>query len=89
MTEAVLELIQPTRQPSQQRPRVPVEHRAAAYSHSVNRTMSSISITHGFPRESYDLTKSYLVSRVRNALSTEGGDAPGWQGAKSENIGNI
>jgi hypothetical protein len=30
-----------------------------------------------------------LVSRVRNALSTEGGDAPGWQGAKSENIGNI
>jgi hypothetical protein len=30
-----------------------------------------------------------LVSRVRKALSTEGGDAPGWQGAKSENIGNI
>ena len=30
-----------------------------------------------------------LVSRVRNTLSTEGGDAPGWQGAKSENSGTI
>jgi indole-3-glycerol phosphate synthase len=29
------------------------------------------------------------VSRVRNPLRTEGGDAPGWHGAKSENIGNI
>ena len=31
MTEAVLELIQPPRQPSQQRPRVPIEHCGAAY----------------------------------------------------------
>jgi hypothetical protein len=30
-----------------------------------------------------------LVCRVRNPLSTEGVDASGWQGAKSENIGNI
>jgi hypothetical protein len=30
-----------------------------------------------------------LVSRVRNPLCTEGGDAPGWQGAKSENTGSI
>jgi hypothetical protein len=29
------------------------------------------------------------VSRVRNPLSTEGGDVPGWQGAKSENTGSI
>jgi hypothetical protein len=35
------------------------------------------------------MAEEALVSRVRNALSTEGGDAPGWQGAKSENIGNI
>ena len=59
MTEAVLELIQPPRQSSQQRPRVPVEHCGAAYSYSRNRTMSSNLITRGFPRESYDLTKSY------------------------------
>jgi len=59
MTEAVLELIQPSRQASQQRPRMPIEHRRAAYRNSTERTMSSISITHGFPRESNDLTKSY------------------------------
>ena len=59
MAEAVLELIQPPRQSSQQRPRVPVEHCGAAYSYSWNRTMSSNLITRGFPRESHDLTKSY------------------------------
>src|SRR5207237_3706840 len=52
MTEAVLELIQPPRQASQHRPRVPIEHWASAYSHSANSTMSSIPITRGFPRES-------------------------------------
>jgi hypothetical protein len=31
MAEAVLELIQPARQPSQKRPGVPIEHRRAAY----------------------------------------------------------
>jgi hypothetical protein len=30
-----------------------------------------------------------LVSRVRDPLSTEAGDAPGWQGAKTKDIGNI
>jgi hypothetical protein len=59
MTEAVFELIQPSRQPSQQRPRVAIEHRAAAYRTSRIRTMSSIAITRGFLRESHDLTKSY------------------------------
>jgi hypothetical protein len=29
------------------------------------------------------------MSRVKNPLSIEGGDAPGWLGAKSENTGNI
>ena len=59
MTEAVLELIQPSRQSAQQRPRVPIEHCGAAYRQSVNRTMSSIQITHRFLRESDDVTKSY------------------------------
>ena len=36
MTEAVLELIQPPRQSSQQRPRLSVEHCGAAYSYSWN-----------------------------------------------------
>lgn len=40
---------------------------------------------HNRPR----VTRPTLVSRVRNPLCIEGGDAPGWQGAKSENIGNI
>jgi len=26
---------------------------------------------------------------VRNPLRTEGGEAPGWQGARRENIGNM
>ena len=30
-----------------------------------------------------------LVSRLRSSLCTEDGEAPGWQGAKSEHIGNI
>jgi len=34
-------------------------------------------------------TEEMLVSRLRNSLCTEGGEAPGWQGAKSEHIGNI
>jgi hypothetical protein len=59
MTEAVLELIQPSRQSSQQRPRVPIEHCGAAYRESAKRTMSSIQITRGFLRESDDVTKSY------------------------------
>jgi hypothetical protein len=37
-----------------------------------------------FPRE-----RAFLVSRVRDPLSTEAADAPGWQGAKTEDIGNI
>ncbi len=36
-----------------------------------------------------ELPLPVLVSRLRNSLSTEGGEAPGWQGAKSEHIGNI
>ena len=59
MTEAVFELIQPPRQSSQQRPRVPIEHCGAAYRQSANRTMSSIQITREFLRESDDVTKSY------------------------------
>ncbi len=30
-----------------------------------------------------------LVSCLRNSLCTEGGEAPGWQGAKSEHVGNM
>ena len=59
MAEAVLELIQPPRQSSQQRPRVPIEHCGAAYRNQRNCTMSSILITRGFLRESDDVTKSY------------------------------
>ena len=61
MAEAVLELIQPPRQSSQQRPRVPIEHWAAAYRTRENCTMSSIVITRGFPRESDEVTKSYRL----------------------------
>jgi hypothetical protein len=59
MTEALFEVIQPMRQSSQQRPRVPIEHWRAGYRQSMNRTMSSIQITHAFLRESDDVTKSY------------------------------
>lgn len=52
MAEAVLELIQPARQSSQQRPRGSIEHWGAAYRTSAKCTMSSIQITRRFPRES-------------------------------------
>ena len=59
MPEALLEVIQPMRQASQQRPRVPIEHRVAAYRQSPKGTMSSIQITRGFLPESCEVTKSY------------------------------
>ena len=34
-------------------------------------------------------TRSRCTTSLRSSLSTEGGEAPGWQGAKSEHIGNI
>jgi hypothetical protein len=49
--EAVLELIEPPRQPAKQRPRVIVEHHAAAYAKGLTRTMSSNLIIREFPRE--------------------------------------
>jgi hypothetical protein len=57
--EAVLELIEPSRQASQQRPCVLIEHCTAAYRSSAICTMSSIQITRGFPQESNEVTKSY------------------------------
>src|SRR6266540_3796588 len=41
-----------------------------------------------YPRWIY-CQRVQLVSRLRSSLSTEGGEAPGWQGAMSEHIGNI
>ena len=59
MAEAVLELIQPPRQSPQQRRRVPIEHRTAAYAKGRICTMPSKVITRGFFRESDEVTKSY------------------------------
>src|SRR5262249_41115680 len=46
--------------------------------------------TYGTPT-SDELTRRRrsLVSRLRNSLCIEGGEAPDWQGAKSEHIGNM
>jgi hypothetical protein len=59
MAEAVLELIQPPRQASQQRRRVPIEHCAAAYANRTICTMTSKVITREFTKQFNDLTKSY------------------------------
>ena len=66
MTEAVLELIQPARQATQQRPRVPIEHRAAAYRNRANSTMSSIVITRQIRNVSDDLTSRTSVASPKS-----------------------
>jgi hypothetical protein len=59
MAEAVCELIQPSRQSPQQRRRVPIEHRGAAYANRKICTMTSKVITREFTKQFNDLTKSY------------------------------
>ena len=56
-TEAVLELLEIPQQPAYARPCALIEHRRSAYRTSRIRTMSSIQITDGFPRESCEVTK--------------------------------
>ena len=50
-------------------------------------TLSKLEIVRLIHDSSPALT--WLVSRLRSSLCTEGGEAPGWQGAKSEHIGNM
>jgi hypothetical protein len=59
MAKAALELIEPSRQPPEQRPRAVIEHRRAAYRIPAESTMSSIPITRRISPEIDDLTKSY------------------------------
>ena len=59
VAEAVLELIQPPCQSPQQRGRVPIEHRTAAYAKERICTMPSKVITRRFLREPGEVTKSY------------------------------
>jgi hypothetical protein len=57
MAETVLELIQPARQPSEQCPRLPIEHCGGAYQKAKKSTMSSKVINGRFTQETRDLTK--------------------------------
>src|SRR4029453_17582231 len=85
MAEAVLELIHPARQASQQCGRVLIEHCAAAYVKRKICTMPSKVITRTFTKQFNDLTKSYLewVATLRRRLLTtclgDSRDLRGWR----------
>ena len=86
VTETVLELIEPPRQPTQQRPRVPIEHARAAYRNQRKRTMSSIPITREFLRESDEVTKSPgrviaagSIQRSRSSPANEMASSSPWR----------